>query len=599
MRPLYRSSILSLSAACLSVILSGSGAAQEVAPVSSDSDALKQARLNMNRTVPSSGSDSYTPSPVTRVGVQTTDPLPLSLADAIRRTLSNNNDIEVSRVDVRISKTQLEAQRGVFDPVFTFAPNYSRSSTTGSTATNDIRFNTNFSQFVRPGGGSYQVFFNNSRTENAFAQAQLSSGSISGSGSAIYSSALGVSYTQPLFRNRKIDSKRQQLRIAKKRLEQTDTEFSLQAISTITAVQRAYWDLVLALRDQQNRVANLNLAKENLRLTEARIDAGIAAPLERAELETEVATREGDVLSATQNVTVAENALKQLLIRDPLSPEWRQTIVPTDLPVVDPAPVLLDDAMRDAMDNRFELKRLKLAREINQVDIEFYRDQTRPQVDLNTTFSLNGFSRGGVTTASTFVPQFTGNSEILRTRLNTLLPVNSQIANPLIEVPGSPSYLAGGFNRSLPNLFRSDAPNYSVGVTFSFPLRNRTAKANLEGARITEERLAAQTRAQEEAVMVDVRNAVQALETARQRVFTARRARQSAEVQLAGERRLYDAGRSTTFLLLQRENALTNAKNAEIRAETDYTKANAELQRVTVTTFRVNGIQLDRPVDLN
>ena len=98
--------------------------------------------------------------------------------------------------------------------------------------------------------------------------------------------------------------------------------------------------------------------------------------------------------------------------------------------------------------------------------------------------------------------------------------------------------------------------------------------------------------------MVEVRNAVQAVETSRQRVFTARRARENAEMQLEGERKLYEAGssRSSTFLLFQRENTLTNARNAEIRAETDYNKALADLQRVTSTAFRANNITVDSPL---
>jgi outer membrane protein TolC len=90
---------------------------------------------------------------------------------------------------------------------------------------------------------------------------------------------------------------------------------------------------------------------------------------------------------------------------------------------------------------------------------------------------------------------------------------------------------------------------------------------------------------------------VQAVETARQRVLTARTARENAEIQLEGERKLYDAGRSTTFLLFQRENSLTNARNAEIRAETDYNKAIADLQKVTSTTFRINNIVVDSPTN--
>ena len=534
---------------------------------------------------------------LTRVGVQTAQPLPLSLQEAIRRALENNNEIEVSRGDVRFQETQVRSLLGAYDPVFTVQPNFTRNNTTGSAATNDFRVNSNFSQLITKGGGNYQVFFDNQRTENAFAQSQISSGSVSnGVGSAVYSSETGVSFTQPLLRNFRIDSRRQQITIARRRLEQTDSDFRLRATDTITQVQRSYWDFVFALRNQQNQVANVNLAKENLRQVEARITAGAAAPLEKAEVETELANREGDLLLATQQVSVAENTLKQLILKDPLSNEWSQSIVPTDAPKFSADSPSLDLALKDAMDNRFELRRLKLDKEINATNIRHFKNQIKPQLDFTSTFSLAGLSRGGVNTQSIFAPQFLGNDEILRQRLNTLLAPANQIPNPLVEFPGTPAYLSGGFGRSLRNIFRSDAPNFTVGMTLSFPFRNRTAKANLDGARIQAEQLDAQTRGQEQAIIVEVRNAVQAVETARQRVLTARRARENAEIQLTGEQRLYDNGRSTTFLLFQRENSLTNSRNAEIRAETDYSKAIADLQRVTSTAFSENNITIDSPV---
>ena len=553
----------------------------------------------VKRDVDISSSPATPVTGVSRVGVQTAQPMPLSLNDAIRKALDGNNDIEISRDDVRFQETQLRSLAGVYDPVLRVQPNFSRSHTTGSAATRDFRVNSDLTGFLRAGGGNYQVFFNNSRSENAFTQAQLSSGSITGSStSAIYSSGLGVTYVQPLFRNFRIDNRRQQIKIAQKRLSQTDADFRRQTIQIIANVQKTYWDLVFALRDQQNRVANVNLAQENLRQIEAKIEAGAAAPLEKAEVATELANRQSDLLLATQQVAITENTLKQLVIKDPTAPEWTQTYVPTDKPMFSLDAVNLDDAMKDAMDNRFELRRLKLQGEINDIDLKYYKNQMAPQIDLNTTFSLDGLSRAGnFASGTTFIPQFTGNDAILLQNLNTLLPGGSQIANPLIAIPPTPDFLVGGFNRSLGNLFRSDAPNFSIGVTISFPFRNRTAKANYAGAKIQEEQIAAQTRSQEQVVIVEVRNAVQAVETARQRVLTARTARENAEIQLDGERKLYDAGRSTTFLLFQRENSLTNARNAEIRAETDYNKAIADLQKVTSTTFRINNIVVDSPAD--
>ena len=539
---------------------------------------------------------------LSRVGVQTAQPIPLSLADAVRRALESNNDIEVSRDDVRFQETQVRGLIGQYDPVFTVTPTFSRSHTTGSAATRDFTANSNFSQFLQRGGGNYQAFFNNQRTENAFAQAQVSSGSVSSGSSAIYSSSLGARFTQPLSRNFKVDSRRHSISIARKRLEQTDSDFRLRATSTITQTQSTYWDFVFALRNQQNVVANVNLAKENLRQVEAKIDAGVSAPLERAQVATELANREGDLLQATQQVSVAENSLKQLLLRDPLSPEWSQTFVPTDNPAFSLDPVSLDGALKDAMDNRFELRRLKLQKAINTDDIEFFKNQIKPQIDLNTTFSLNGLSRSGTPTAiSTNLYTSTANLRLFDAinQIRALPSINlPSILNDQIVIPASGSFLFGGFNRSLANIFRTDAPNFSAGVTISFPLKNRTAKANLAGAKIQEHQIDTQTRAAEQTVIVEVRNAVQSVETSRQRVLTARRAQENAQIQLDGERKLYESGRSTTFLLFQRENTLTNVKNSVVRAETDHNTALSDLQRATSTAFRVNNITVDSPVPM-
>lgn len=545
---------------------------------------------------------TFAPSPLARVGVENASTTPLTLNEAIRKALENNNDIEVAKNDVRIAESNLRSLQGFYEGEFTFSPTYNRNTTTGQSATNDFTVNSDFTKFVKPGGGNFQVFLNNSRTENRFAQQQVSSGQVSTSGGAVYSSSLGIRFTQPLFRNFKTDANRRAIKIQRKRISQSDADFRRQAILTISQVQQAYWDLVFALRDQQNRVANLNLTKENLRQVVARIDAGTVPPLQRAEVETELANRESELLLAVQQVSTAENRLKQLFLKDPNAPEWQTSLVPTDAPVFSSDPINLDLALKDAMEFRPELSRLRLEKEVNKIDIEYFKNQTRPRIDLVSTFSLDGLALGKVNTSSFNAPLLdpTNTASATSYLYNLICGQTTRPAGcspiPTVTIPGTAEYYNGGYTRALRNLVRSDAPNYTVGVTINFPLRNRTAKADLATARFQSERIDAQTRAQEQAVIAEVRNAVQSVETARQRIQTARRARENAEVQLAGERSLFEAGRSTTFLLFQRENSLTNARNAEIRAETDYNKALSELQRVTSTTFRANNIDVDSPV---
>jgi HAE1 family hydrophobic/amphiphilic exporter-1 len=539
-----------------------------------------------------------------RLGVQSSNTIALTLNESIRRALASNNDIEVARNDVRYAESILRGLEGVYDPVLQFRPEIDNSvrpvinifggaDQSGTVSTTDYNSNLSATKQFAKGGGSYSYFFNNTREKTSASNTTLN---------PFYSASQGIQFTQPLFRNRSIDRFRQQIRIQRKRVEQSDADFRIRTIGVISNVQRVYWDLVFALRDEQNQIANLNLARENFRRTEASVAAGASAPLERAEVQTELSNREASLLIASQNVSISENNLKQLILRDPLAPEWSAALVPTDEPAFDETPVNLNDALTEARANRPELRRLKLQEEINNIDIQFFKNQTKPLVDLTGTFSTTGLagSQQTITGAGTPRPIISGDPntnaeafllrQLLRNNLNVeAIPVVTPVT------PSPPEFLVGGYGQTLQNLFGFKTRNLVAGVTIQIPLRNRTAQANLAGARIQKEQLVASMRSQEQGVEVEVRNAAQAVETARRRVLSARQARENAELQLTGEQRLYQVGRSTTFLLFQRENQLVNARNQELRAETDYNKALAELQRATSTTLRANNVIVETP----
>ncbi|HZH29244.1 MAG TPA: TolC family protein [Pyrinomonadaceae bacterium] len=539
-----------------------------------------------------------------RLGVQSSNTIALTLNEAIRRALANNNEIEVARNDVRYAESILRGLEGIYDPVLQFRPEIDNSvrpvinifggaDQSGTVSTTDYNGNLLVSkQFVK-GGGNYSYFFNNTREKTSASNTTLN---------PFYSASQGIQFTQPLFRNRSIDRNRQQIRVQRKRVEQSDADFRIRTIGVISNVQRVYWDLVFALRDEQNQIANLNLARENFRRTEASVAAGASAPLERAEVQTELSNREASLLIASQGVSIAENNLKQLILRDPLAPEWSAALVPTDEPTFDETPVNLNDALTEARTNRPELRRLKLQEEINNIDIQFFRNQTKPVVDLTGTFSTTGLAGSQQTQQVANTPRqlISGDANtsadaflLRQLRLNNLAVESIPVITTQQAAP--PQFLVGGYGQTLQNLFGFKTRNIVAGVTIQLPLRNRTAEANLAGARIQKDQIDASMRSQEQSVEVEVRNAAQGVETARRRVLSARQARENAQLQLNGEQRLYQVGRSTTFLLFQRENQLVNARNQELRAETDYNKALAELQRATSTTLRANNVIVETP----
>jgi HAE1 family hydrophobic/amphiphilic exporter-1 len=557
-------------------------------------------------TFPDTQAQPVPPLPdLTRVGIVASNVLPLSLNDAIRKTLQNNNDIEVARDDVRFAEQQLFALQGVYDPIFSITPQIIQnitpqqsslggSGSSGKTTSTTLNLSPSITKSFSTGGGTYTLSFANSHvnTSNSFSLIN-----------PFYSSNLSFQINQPLLRNRSIDANRHAIRVQRKRIEQSDSDFRASTISIISQVQAAYWNLVFALRNQQNQLDSLNLSRQNMKNIEAQISAGAKAPLDRAQVLTDIASRESDLFLATQAVSQSENTLKQLMLRDPLAPEWTAQLTPTDTPAFDMVPVNLAAALDEAHKNRPELKRLNLQKDINTVDLQYFKNQTLPQVDIQSTVATTGLAGTSLgLPAGTLVPLVSGNpltssdafflAQIQALRANAGLPLTPV---PNVATSGAPLNLIGGYGQDLRNLFGFGTRNITVGVAISFPIHNRTAEANLAGARIQREQLAASYRSTDQAVEMDVRNAAQAVDTTQKRVVASRQARESAEQQLAGEQKLYEVGRSTTFLLLQRQNELTTARTSELAAQTDYNKALADLQRATAATLRVNNVVVSDP----
>jgi HAE1 family hydrophobic/amphiphilic exporter-1 len=287
-----------------------------------------------------------------------------------------------------------------------------------------------------------------------------------------------------------------------------------------------------------------------LRNNQIQVKAGAAAPLDVVSAETQLELRKDAAISALPPITQAENNLKILLLDDPTSDIWNMRIEPTDSIDVTNEPIDLQSAISIAMDRRPEIKQLETQGELNDLDLQLYKNQAKPQVDLTASFAGNGLAG---------------------------------TAKPFTPLPGIPPVAAdttfnGGYGTALGNLF--DYRTYSVGVTISFPFRNRTAKANIARTEVTAHQLDTQKRQMIQQIISDVRNAVQNVEAAHMRVDVAHAGVIAAQEQLKGEEEKFAAGLSTNFFVLQRQTDLATAQGNELKAKTDYYKARSVLQQV-------------------
>ncbi len=525
-----------------------------------------------------------------RVGVDLADQKPLSLREALEMALVNNKDIEVARSNVKIAEFDLEGARGVYDPRLSSLSYYERSTTPvtsilsggGANATvtqSDFTGTFRFEGLVSKYGGGYRVDFSSIRlvTDNVLTALTPQ-----------YPTALTFSYTQPLWRGFSFDINRRQIEVAKKNLSLTDAQFRQRTIETITSVQRAYWDLVYALRNLQIQRDAVRDARTQLEHNRRLVSEGVLAPIDVVAADAQVSGFEQSVYTALEDVSRAENNLKNLIAENRNSALWNVSIVPTDAVDLTPPVIPLEEAMRAAIENRPELKQSDAALEINQLDQRFYREQTKPQVDLIGSYGAVGLA-GDVNLAAASNPLLNSNAQ-LRDRINLLSQLNGL---PLLPVPPAvtiPENLVGGYGQSLLNLGANRYNNFRVGVQLSLPLRNRTAEAQLGRSLVEGQRIQTQREQLEQLIQVDVRNALQIVRTAESRLRAAAAARSASEQQYQSEQRRFDAGQSTLFLVLERQTAFTTARGNELRAQTDLNKAIAELQRATGNSLQANNV---------
>lgn len=526
-----------------------------------------------------------------RVGI-TAPPRPLTLDEAIQLTLEQNNDVSIARMDTAIAREGIRVAQGAFDPRLVPAVTYQRSTTASASAiggaTNGALEQNQFAgAFAIDGrtpwaGGRFGVDFTATRLESGSQFARLN---------PQFPSALGASYIQPLLRGRAIDAERRQILLARRTAELTDAQLSQVVMDQLTLVEEAYWNLVFAARNLEVQTQALAQAQAQVTSNERQSRQGTLAPIDVIEAQTQAANFRQAVASAQQSLTEAENRLKGLIAASRTAEIWNQPLAPADM-ADRPVPVLsLDDAVRLALARRPELAAVDSARAQNEVDQQFFRDQAKPQLDLVGSYTLSGLAGGPLARAGN---PLGGTDAAFLARLNDL---SVRAGLPPVETPSAtgatvPDFFVGSYGASLSNIFARRFPSALIQLQMDLPLRNTTARARVARADIAAAQIARRRQQLEQAIELEVRNALQAVRSSEDRLDASSSARRNALEQYESERRRFDAGLSTVFLVLERQTALVTAQARELRARADLNQAIAFLDRAVGGTLERHGLKL-------
>jgi len=535
------------------------------------------------------------PEPAPRIGVADA-PLALTLADAIRMTLEQNNDVSIARMDTDIARENVLAAEGVFDPRVLPNFGYQRNvdantsaiggATEGRLERTEITGGAGMIGRSPWAGGRFNVDFSASRLDSSNQFARLN---------PEFPAALSAVYTQPLLRNRSIDVERRNILLARKTVDLTDAQLTQVVMDQLTLVEEAYWDLAFAARNLEVLLAALGQARTQVQSNERQVTQGTLAPIDVIEAQTQVSRFEQAVANGQQALTTAENRLKRLMLSKRSATAWNQPLVPADLADRTSSVHVVDEAVKLAMSRRPELKALDITLEQNAIDRTFYKDQTKPQLNVVGGYTLSGLA-GDPLDTTTQPPVGDDNpNNALYTRLNEL----SLLANlDAIDVPAPqadnavPPFFVGGFGRSLSNLFARRFPTALVQLQMDLPLRNRTARANLARTEIAATQLERRRQQVEQLIESEVRDALQAVRSSQQRHEAASSQRRYALEQYESERRRFDSGLSTVFLVLERQTVYVTSQASELRSRADLNQAVAQLERAIGGTLEWHGVKI-------
>lgn len=457
----------------------------------------------------------------------------LGLMEAIQLSLTNNYDVRIQRIDPALRRADIQFNKGAYDPLVSANGNHvERKTGIGWIKDNTVGGGL---QGELPGIGTLYDF---SLRANESGTTPFSGIPFrTGDGSA---TLLGV--TQPLLRNLWINPTRYNIAISRKALKQSQLALRFRLISTVSLVEQAYFEWIAARENVRVQEEAVALARQEAREMELKAQIGVAEQLLAQSFESQAATSEAALLTARRQEKEAENTLVNLITSQ--FENWHEvTLEPADqLPTLERA-FDPQTSWGLAFAHRPDLHQLIIDLERAGLTEKLRYNQLFPSLDLDGTYGYNAF----------------GDS------------------------------LRGVFN----DLSDANKPVWSIGLTASFPIGNRAARANLTSARLLKQQADEKLKQARQNIMVQVENAIIDARTAWERIPATRVAREYAALALDAYKKRYAAGTIRSLDVLTQQRALTAARSDEIRALVDYNKAVTVLLEREGTLLDARGLSVN------
>ena len=455
----------------------------------------------------------------------------LSLKDGAVLVLGNNLDITIERVSPEIAEAGILAEEGAFDlSLFgsmkrqdVMTPLSARESVSlGGLSTLD---STTYSLETGVTGKSRYGTEYTLEVRNDWTSETLNAFDYE------YQSFTGFTVTQPLLKGFGEDSNIAELKVARKDRDISVHRLKQKILDTVAEFGLKFWDLVRVREELKVRVESQNLAGTLYNINRKKLDAGAISALEAVQAEAAAAARKDDVIVALKSVKDTENAIKMLIASDLHAIKDTEIIPSPDSPLK-AEDEGYEESVKKAVATRPDYRETIAVIDKGRLQAVFAEDQKRPEVDLEASYGYNG--------------------------------------------------IGDRFSSS----FDLDSPEWTIGLSFSYPIGNRAAVGALTAARLETDQAVLRLRRLEQQIILNIDNALKDIGSGRARLEAARIAANLTRESLVAEEKKLSAGRSTTFNVLRIQEDLAKARLNVIAAFSDLNKA-------IITYYREKGTLLD------
>ncbi len=379
-----------------------------------------------------------------------------------------------------------------------------------------------------------------------------------------------VNVSQPLLQGFSFAVNKRDILVARNTSKVNDLQVKLQVETTVAAVLNLYWDLVSfndAVRIKEKALAT---AEELYEGNKKQTEIGAMAGIEVTRAAAGVSSSKEDLLIAQTNVQQQEIVLKNALTRNVTENTWLDDvhIVPLDhieIPKTEEVrPV--QDLIQEAVANRVEIEQAKINLDSQKIMTKGTRNALLPS--LSAFADVNNVGLAG--------------------------PLNP-LYNGCCGAPGG--FFVGNTGTVISQIADRNFPNYSAGLSFNIPFRNRVAQADYVTDQLQLRQRELQNQRAINQVRVDVKTAVIGLQQARARYETAVETRQLGEQSLEAEQKRFQSGVSTVALVIQAQKDLATDQDAEVQAMANYTHAKIFFDSAMGRTLEVNHISMKEALD--